>query len=89
MHGAEAPGAVRLEIQLALAAGHELGHGLADAARAAEAVEREPGGDEEAGHARKLAHERVAVGRHRIGMAHELDHAGVGEEREALRGALP
>src|SRR6185312_801900 len=53
MHGPEAPGPVGLEIQLALAAGHELGHSLADPARAAEAVEREPGGDEVARHARE------------------------------------
>ena len=88
VHGAEAPGPVGLQVELALAGGHELGHGLADAARPAEAVEREPGRDEEAGHAGQLAHERVAVRRHCVGVADELDHPRVGEEREAPGRAL-
>ena len=84
VHGAEAPRPVRLQVVLALAGGDELGDGLADPAGAAEAVEREAGRDVEAGHPRQLADERVAVGRHRVGVADELDDAGVGEEREAL-----
>ena len=86
--GSEAPGAVRLQVELRLTRRDELGHRLADAARAAEAVEREAGRDEEAGHARQLSDERVAVGRHRVGVAHELDDARIGEEREAPGGAL-
>ena len=88
VHRAEAPGAVALQVELALARRHELGDRLADAARAAEAVQREAGGDEEARHARQLPDQRIAVRRHGVGMADELDDARVGQEREALRGAL-
>ncbi len=88
VHGAEAPRAVALQVELALARGHELGDRLADAARAAEAVQREAGCDEEARRARELADQRIAVRRHRVGVADELDDARVGQEREALRRAL-
>ena len=85
---AEAPGPVAVHVPLGLARRDPLGDGLADPAGAAEPVQREPGRHPEPGHAWHRAEQRVAVGCHRVGMAHERDHAGVVEEREPPRGTL-
>ena len=84
---AEAPGAIGGDVDLGLARRDPLGHRLADAARAAEAVQRQPGRHPEAGHAGHGAEQRVRVGRHRVGVADEPGDAGVGEEREPPHGA--
>lgn len=87
VRAAEAPGAVRREVELGLARRDPLGDRAADPAGAAEAVQGEPAGAEEAAHARQRAEQRVAVRRHRVGVRDELYDACVGEEREAAHGA--
>ena len=59
-----------------------LGERAAQPAGPAEAVQRQPGREPEAAHARHRAEQRVAVGRHRVRMADERGHTGVVEERE-------
>ena len=88
VRAAEAPRPVARDVQLGLARDDQLGDGLAEPSRAAEAVEREPGGHPEAGHARNRAEQGVAVGRHRVRVADERDDPRVLEEREASHGAV-
>jgi hypothetical protein len=85
---AEAPRPVGVDVDLARAVGHPLGQAPAHPAGAAEAVERQAGGDPEAARAGHRSHQRIAVGRHRVGMAEQADHPGVLEEREATDRAL-
>src|SRR4029077_16652659 len=87
MYGAEAPAAIRVQVELGLAPGHPLRQRSPDSARAAEAVEREPGGQVQAADARHRAEQRIGVGRHRVWVADELDDPRVAEEREPARGA--
>ncbi len=77
---AEAPGAIAEDVELGLAARYPLRDGLADAAGAAEPVERHPGRHEEAAQPRHRTEQRIAVRRHRVGMAHELHDLRVGDE---------
>ena len=87
VRAAEAPRPVRLDVDLGLPFGDELGERLAQAARAPEAVQREPGGGPEPVHPRHRPEQRVAVGGHRVGVADEGDHTRVLQEREAANGA--
>ena len=64
-----------------------LGHHLADAAGAGDAVGTEAGGDEEPGDL-ALAEDELAVGRERLGPVDELDHVGVDERRHDLLSGL-
>ena len=86
--GAESPGLVAGHVELGGAAGHPLGDRLADSAGAAEAVQREPRCQPVTGHRGPRPEQRVAVGRHRVGMADEGDHPGILEEGEAADGPL-
>ena len=86
--GAEAPGPVAVHVELGLPGRDPFGDGLADPAGAAEAVQRQARRHPEAGHPGHRPEQRVAVGGHGVGMAHERDHARVVEEREAPRRPL-
>ena len=79
----KAPRAIGVQVQLRLAVDDPLGERAADPARAAETVQRQAGGDPEAGRARDRAEQRVGVGRHRVRMAQQADHARPIEEWEA------
>ena len=89
VRAAEAPGPVALDVELRLAGRDELRSGLPHSAGSAEAVQREAGRHPESRDPRHRAEERVAVGRHRVGMADELHHARVVQEGEAADRALP
>ena len=80
---AEAPGAVGADVDRGSPCDDPLGERAADPAGAAEAVERQPGGDPEPGRPRQRSEQRVAVRGHRVGVAEQPDHAGAVEEREA------
>ena len=82
VHPTEAPGAVGVHVELGFALGHPLGEAPAQAAGAAEAVQRQAGGDPEAADARHGPEQGVAVGRHRVWMAEQANHAGLLEHRE-------
>src|SRR5207249_2999616 len=83
VHRPEPPGPVAVKVQLALPAGDHLGDRAPDAAGAAEAVERKAGGHVEPAHPRHRADQRGRVGRHRVGVADELDDARVVETTNA------
>ena len=84
----EAPGSVARDVPLGLAGEDPLGQRFAHAAGAAEAVQRQTRRDPKAGHAGHWPEQRVSVGRHRVGVADQRDHAGVLEEGEAANRAL-
>src|ERR1700693_4994901 len=77
VHRPEAPGPVGVEVELRLAGGDQLSERAPDATRSAESIQRKSRGHVEAAHPWHRADERTGIGSHRIGMADELDDAGV------------
>src|SRR5438067_5014761 len=69
----EAPGAIGIEVELALAGGDELRDRFPHPAGGAEPVQRQPGGHEQPTNTRYRSQQRIRVGGHRIGMADKLD----------------
>jgi hypothetical protein len=84
---AESPRAVCVQVELGLAAGDHLGDRPADASRASEAVEREPGRHVQAAHSRHWSDKRAGVRGHGVGVANELDDPGFVRGRKTARGA--
>ena len=85
---AEAPGTIAGHVDLGLPVADPLGDRLADAPGPAEAVEREAGGGPEPRHAGHRAEERIAVGRHSVGMADECDDTCIPQEGEPPNGTV-
>ena len=85
---AEARGAEGIDIQRGLAFDDPLGHELADAARAAVAIERHAGRDPHAARARHRAQHGLAIRRVRARVADQRDDAGLLEERDAADGTF-
>ncbi len=83
----EPPGAVRDDVHVRIPGGDPAGHGAADPAATAEAVERQAGSDPEPVDPRQRAEQRVRIRGHRIRMADQPDHLGIGQEREPPDGA--
>ena len=85
---AEAPGPIRLDVDLALPGDDQLCNRLADPAGAAEAVQRQAGRQPEPGNPGDGPQQGVAVGRHRVRMPYERHDPGILEKREAPDGAV-
>ena len=79
---AEAPDVHVPKVDLRLAVHDPLGHHLADAARARQAVRAKAGGHEEPAHL-GLAEAELAVGRERLRAVDQLRHIHVGHRRDA------
>ena len=88
VEASEAPGPIGGHVELSAAVGHPLGQRPPHAARTAEAVERQPGRHPEAAHSGHRAEMRIAVRRHRVGVAQQPDHPGVLEQGKSADRAL-
>jgi hypothetical protein len=86
VHRTEAPGPVRIEVELGLAGGDQLGQRAADASRASESIERKAGRQVEALHPRHRTNQWIGIRRHGVGMTDQLHDARLTHEREATRG---
>ena len=72
-----------MEVELGLACGDQLAQRAADAAGAAESVQRQPGGHEKAADARHWTDERTRIRGHGVGVADELHNARLAQVRKA------
>ena len=88
MDRAEAPGAIGIQVQLALSRGDQLRKRFPDPAGTAEAVQRQPGCHEQAMDARHRSQQRIRVWGHGVRMADEFDDACLADEGKAARRAL-
>ena len=88
MDRAKAPGAIGMQVQLALSRGDQLRERFPDPAGTAEAVQRQPGRHEEAMDARYRSQQRIRVGGHGVRMADEFDDSCLADEGKAARRPL-
>ena len=79
----ETPGAIGIEVELALSSGDELRDRFPHPAGGAEPVQRQPGGHEQPTNTRYRSQQRIRVGGHRIGMADKLDDPCLAHEGES------
>src|SRR5205807_8653142 len=85
MDRAEAPRAIGMQVQLALSGGDQFRERFPDPASAAEAIQRQPGGHEQAMDARYRPHYRIRVWGHGVRMANEFDDACLADPGKAAR----